>query len=178
RTTRKRHRCTCCPWSHRASSNRAGGRMGSLVVPSNRIRSRSEISVMRKTFAAAVPITIPLLLSLLNGSTASTSPQTPTALVRYEALFPSPATLPQHSVVFTIEEDDTLGMVLVEGGLDHVESAALNRQFGRFIDLRHLRPGHLVRFHYADGGVVDSVEMRVRGWGEIDAIRSQDGFHV
>jgi murein DD-endopeptidase MepM/ murein hydrolase activator NlpD len=133
---------------------------------------------MRKTFAAAVPITIPLLLSLLNGSTAATSPQTPTALVRYEALSPSPAILPQHSVVFTIEEDDTLGTVLVEGGLDHAESAALNRQFGRFIDLRHLRPGHLVRFHYADGGMVDSVEMRVRGWGEIDAIRSQDGFHV
>ena len=154
--------------------------MSSLVVRSIRISSRSDASGMKRTFAAAVPIALPLLLSILNaGAPTTLSAPSSTLRVRYATLSaPSPATLPQHAVILTIEEDDTLGSVLVEGGLDRAQSAALTHDFGRLIDLRHLRPGHLLRFHYTESGIVDSVEMKVRGWGEIDAIRSSAGFQV
>lgn len=97
------------------------------------------------------------------------------ARVQYAELVGGPAVLPQHSVVLAVDEGDTLDSVFVEGGLDRTQSATLNREFGRFIDLRRLRPGHLVRFHYDDAQGVDSVQMKVIGWGEIDAVRDDTG---
>lgn len=134
---------------------------------------------MKKTFAAALPIAFPLLLTVLNISApGSPAPQKPALRVQYAALVDGPASLPQHSVVLTVEEGDTLDSLFVEGGLDRGESAGLNREFGRYIDLRRLRPGHLVRFHHDKDHVVDSVQMKVLAWGEIDAIRSDTGFAV
>ena len=57
------------------------------------------------------------------------------------------------------------------GGLGRADAATLNNEFGKTVDLRRLRPGHLLRFHYDAAGTVDSVEMKVTGWGEIDAVR-------
>lgn len=136
---------------------------------------------MKKSFAAALPIAFPLLLTVLNLSAPSASAPMihPTALrVQYAALAAGPAALPEHSVVLTVDDDDTLDSVFKEGGVDRAESAFLNREFGRFIDLRRLRPGHLIRFHYATSGQVDSVEMKVSGWGEITAVRGDGGFRV
>lgn len=136
---------------------------------------------MKKSFAAALPIAFPLLLTVLNVSapSATTPISAPQALrVHYSALADGPAALPEHSVVLTVDDDDTLDSVFKEGGVDRADSAILNREFGHFIDLRRLRPGHLIRFHYATNGQVDSVEMKVAGWGEITAIRGIDGFHV
>lgn len=136
---------------------------------------------MKKSFAAALPMAFPLLLTVLNLSAPSASAPMihPAALrVQYAALAAGPAALPEHSVVLTVDDDDTLDSVFKEGGVDRAESAFLNREFGRFIDLRRLRPGHLIRFHYATSGQVDSVEMKVSGWGEITAVRGDDGFQV
>ncbi len=134
---------------------------------------------MKKSVAAALPIAFPLLLTVLNISgPASTEPRPQALRVQYAALVDGPATLPQHSVVLTVEDGDTLDSVFVEGGLERSESAQLNREFGQFIDLRRLRPGHLVRFHYGQSGIVDSVEMKVSGWGEIDGLRDGAVFHV
>jgi len=136
---------------------------------------------MNKTFAAALPIAFPLFLTILNFSAPKatiTVPPTQALRVSYAALAEGPATLPEHSVVLTVDEGDTLGSVFAEGGLDRAQSASLNREFGRFIDLRRLRPGHLVRFHYNASGTIDTVEMKVSGWGEIDAVRGPNGFAV
>jgi murein DD-endopeptidase MepM/ murein hydrolase activator NlpD len=147
----------------------------------SRKSSSSSSRIMKKSFAAALPFAFPVLLTVINfsGPAANSSTKPPQALrVEYSALVTGPATLPQHSVVLTVEDGDTLDSVFVEGGLDRAQSAQLNREFGRYIDLRRLRPGHLVRFHYDESGVVDSVEMKVSGWGEIDATREDGRFRV
>ena len=134
---------------------------------------------MKKTFAAALPLAFPLVLTILNGSAPASDREKPSSLrVHYSALADQgSAALPDHSIVLTVEARDTLDSVFIEGGLDRSDSAVLNREFSKFIDLRRLRPGHLVRFHY-DDGLVDTVQMKVLGWGAIDAIRTTDGFQV
>ena len=135
---------------------------------------------MKKSFAAALPIAFPLLLTVINISAPApnTQPRQPPLRVEYSSLTQVPAALPEHSVILTLEDGDTLDSVFVEGGLGRAESALLNREFGQYVDLRRLRPGHLVRFHYGTNGSVESVQMRVSGWGQIDAVRTPNGFEV
>lgn len=103
----------------------------------------------------------------------------PTPQLRYADLVtPASAELPPHSVILTLDDGDTLDAVLTEGGLSRAESAYLTNRFGESIDLRRLRPGHLLRFHYDGSNRVDSVEMKVLGWGQLDAVRSGDSFDV
>jgi len=134
--------------------------------------------------AIALPVALPLLLTVLKTPTvappvSAAASVMPSARVRYDDLaVPSPAALPQHSVVLTIEDGDTLDSVLTSGGLDRPESAALNREFGKIVDLRRLRPGNFVRFHYGAGEKPDSIEMKIVGWGEVDAVRNGGGFDV
>ncbi|MDQ6803286.1 MAG: peptidoglycan DD-metalloendopeptidase family protein [Acidobacteriota bacterium] len=59
-----------------------------------------------------------------------------------------------------------------------MESAAVIREISHSFDLRRLRPGNLVRFHYQQDGRVDSIELKVTGWGEVDAVRTESGFLV
>lgn len=136
----------------------------------------------RAYFAVALPVAIPLVLAAVN-ATQQVAPHlkaasaiTPPARIRYDDLLvPTPAALPEHSVLLTIEDGDTLDSVLTAGGLSRGDSAFLNRKFGETVDLRRLRPGNFVRFHYAPDGTPDSVEMKVIGWGEIDAVRAASG---
>jgi len=134
--------------------------------------------------AIALPIAIPLLMTVLKTPTvappaSAAASVMPSARLRYDDLaVPTPATLPQHSVVLTIEDGDTLDSVLVAGGLDRPESAVLNREFGKVVDLRRLRPGNLVRFHFGSSPKPDSIEMKIIGWGEVDAVRTSTGFDV
>ena len=63
-------------------------------------------------FAAALPLAIPLVLAALSGvePSAAPAPVHSAAMVgiNYADLTPpSPATLPEHSTLLTIEEDDT-----------------------------------------------------------------------
>jgi len=134
----------------------------------------------RMLFAAAIPIGIPLLLAAVTIESAAPPANVAASLVspdlRYTDLAPpSPADLPEHSFILTFEENDTLDGVLTEGGLSRSESAALNQEFGKYIDLRRLRPGHLVRFHYHSDRTIDSVQMKVSGWGDLEALRSAGG---
>lgn len=142
----------------------------------------------RPYLAVVFPLAIPLVLATVtvidpsktvSAKTTAASMATPT--LRYEDLSPTgsaPATLPEHSILLAVERNDTLDSVLKAGGLDRNESGLLNREFGRTIDLRRLRPGNLLRFHYDMAGKVDSVEMKLSGWGQIDAVRTPAGFDV
>jgi murein DD-endopeptidase MepM/ murein hydrolase activator NlpD len=134
-------------------------------------------------FAAALPLAIPVVLAAISGVEPAAAPATQMSVsasgLRYADLVtPSPATLPEHSMMLTVEEDDTLDAVLTAGGLNRSDAALLTHEFGKTIDLRRLRPGHLLRFHHDTNGAVDSVQMKVTGWGEISALRSGAGFDV
>jgi murein DD-endopeptidase MepM/ murein hydrolase activator NlpD len=134
--------------------------------------------------AAALPLAIPLVLAAVSGVEPAAAPVTrldaASALsLRYADLtLPATATLPEHSIILTVEEDDTLDAVMTAGGLNRTDAAQLTREFGKSIDLRRLRPGHLVRFHRDAAGTVDSVQMKVTAWGEIEAVRTPEGFDV
>jgi murein DD-endopeptidase MepM/ murein hydrolase activator NlpD len=41
-----------------------------------------------------------------------------------------------------------------------------------------MRPGHRVRFHYDKTGAVDAVQLKVKGWGEVGAVRNGNTFDV
>jgi len=141
----------------------------------------------RAYLAVALPLAIPFILASVSNNAAvtqgSTSPVSRASMIvtplRYDELTaPTSATLPEHSILLTLEEGDTLDSVLLAGGLGRSDAAVLNNEFGKTVDLRRLRPGHLLRFHYDPAGTVDSVEMKVTGWGEIDAVRGSSGFAI
>jgi murein DD-endopeptidase MepM/ murein hydrolase activator NlpD len=90
----------------------------------------------------------------------------------------SETTLPQHSVSLEVQDGDTLENVFETGGLDLQASNLLAAEFGKTLDLRRLKPGSIARFHHAADGSIDSVELRVIGWGQVDALRDHDRFEV
>ena len=129
-----------------------------------------------KRFLAVLPAS--LLLTVMN-TAAPEVPGRSNPRVRYTDLtVPTPASLPAHSIVLTIEGGDTLDSVLQDGGLDRIESAGLIRDVSRSFDLRRLQPGNFVRFHYQPDDRVDSVEIKITGWGELDAVRNNNNFVV
>src|ERR1051326_7735871 len=153
------------------------------VVRSRRFKLSRMFKRPQTYFAAALPLAVPLVLAALTGAepsaSSATSVRASVAPFRYTDLTPpSPAALPEHAMVLTVEEDDTLNAVLTAGGLSKPDAALLTQDFGKIIDLRRLHPGHLIRFHRDAAGAVDSVQMKVTGWGEIDAVRTSSGFDV
>lgn len=151
-------------------------------------RSLRRLAQRPRVYAAiALPLAIPFVLAAVSNNDALSRPGLPidraammaSPLLRYDNLTaPTAASLPEHSILLTVEEGDTLDSVLRAGGLGRTDAALLNLEFGKTVDLRRLRPGHLVRFHYDSRGSVDSVEMKVIGWGEIDAVRGASGFAI
>ncbi len=119
-----------------------------------------------------------VLLTMMNPAAPDVVRPAKPRLLYNELSTLTPAALPAHSIVLTVEAGDTLDSVLVDGGLDRVESALLTREAARSFDLRRLQPGNLVRFHYEPTGRVDSVQMKITGWGELDAVRNETGFLV
>ncbi|HEV7920291.1 MAG TPA: peptidoglycan DD-metalloendopeptidase family protein [Thermoanaerobaculia bacterium] len=137
----------------------------------------------RLYFAVALPLAIPLLLATYptaqSAMPRAAAPAAPAPELRYADLVATPdAHLPAHSLILTLEDGDTLDSILAEGGLTRGESALLNNRFGQFVDLRRLRPGHLLRFHYGPGDRVDAVQMKVLGWGLLDAVRNGETFDI
>lgn len=128
---------------------------------------------------AALPIGILLMIVARTEPASSSVMQKAAMLVpqlRYDELaVAEPALLPEHSMVLTFEANDTLDAVFHAGGLTRRDSALLTQEFARSIDVRRLRPGHMLRFHYDHERKVDAVQMKVTGWGDIDAIRTGDG---
>ncbi len=131
--------------------------------------------------AAALPVAIPLILAAVAMEPApQASPARVTAMslvpLRYADLAPQePVDLPAHSVLLTVEEDDTLAGVLLTGGLSSRDAAVLAHEFSHTVDLRRLRPGNMVRLHHAEDGAIDAVQLRLIGWGSVDAERQGDG---
>jgi murein DD-endopeptidase MepM/ murein hydrolase activator NlpD len=147
-------------------------------------RKRGGVRWPRLYLALAVPLAIPLFLAAVRnqpefGQVSHAGMVATTPELRYDDLHrPIEAALPEHSVILTVEKNDTLDSVFVEGGLSRADSALLTREFGQSIDVRRLRPGHMVRFHYDPAGKVDAVQMKLTGWGVIDAVREGQGFRV
>ena len=130
----------------------------------------------RAFLAVAIPIALPLLVATVSLQPSANPSITQASLVppklSYSDLLTSPtATLPAHAEVLTMEDGDTLDSVLETGGLTSPETAVLTRQIGQSVDVRRLRPGNLVRLHHDERGAIDSVEFKVVGWGEVDALR-------
>ena len=137
----------------------------------------------RAFLAIAIPIALPLLVATVSLQPSASSSVTKASLVApkliYSDLQQTPsAALPAHADILTMEEGDTLDSVLIAGGLSSPETATLTHQIGQSVDLRRLRPGNLVRFYRDEQGAIGSVEFKVLGWGEVDAIRNGDHFDV
>ena len=134
--------------------------------------------------ALALPIVIPLFLAAIRAQPEVDAQQTMASLLappplRYDELRrPFRADLPQHSLILTVEKNDTLDQLLVAGGLTRNESALLTSELAKTVDVRRLRPGHMLRFHYDATGTVDAVQLKVTGWGEVKAVRDAAGFQV
>ena len=134
--------------------------------------------------AVAIPVAIPLIVAAVNldpssGKSVVAAAAVPPLSLRYADLAePVKFDLPEHSIVLTFEADDTLGKVFSDGGVARADAAKLTAAIGSHIDVRRLRPGHQVRFHYGPTGSVDSVQMKVNGWGEISAVRNGNDFEV
>lgn len=148
-----------------------GGRLGEAIK-----RPRAYV-------ALALPIAIPLFLASVRSQPELGGPVPPSLneppMLRYAELsHPFRAELPEHALVFTVERNDTLDKLLVAGGLTRSESAALTAQLATNIDVRRLRPGQMIRFHYDQTGAVDALQMKVTGWGEVNAVRGENGFDV
>src|SRR5512142_2735421 len=134
----------------------------------------------RPYVAFVIPVALPFLLATVSPQMPARTVEKAAAIIplRYADLIPSPAQLPEHAVIVTIEDGDTLDEVLQSGGLSPSESAKLNNEMGQHVDLRRLRPGNLVRFHRDANQAIDSVELKINGWGEVDAVRNGNGFDV
>jgi len=155
-------------------SRALGGRLGGVIK-----RPRAYV-------ALALPIAIPLFLAAVRAQPELGGPVDsaqasllPPPQVRYAELQqPFRADLPEHSLILTVEKNDTLDKLLTAGGLSRRESALLAMELGKSIDVRRLRPGQLIRFHYDHTGTVDSVQMKITGWGDVGAVRNGSGFEV
>ncbi len=148
-----------------------GGRLGGVV-------KRPRVYV-----ALAVPIIIPLFLSAVRNQpefgAVAAGALAPIPPLRYADLDRNPtAALPEHAILLTVEKNDTLDKILVDGGLSRTESALLTRELAKSFDVRRLKPGHLIRLHYDRTGVVDAVQLRLTGWGDLGAVREGGGFNV
>lgn len=133
--------------------------------------------------ALALPLAVPLFVAAIRNQpqldTTTAAALAPPPMLRYEELAKQPAfELPAHALVLTMERNDTLDKLLAAGGLSRMESALLGQELAKSIDVRRLRPGHLVRFHYDESGTVDSVQMRISGWGSVTAVRNGNRFDI
>lgn len=147
-------------------------------------RAARRVRRPRAYLAFAVPLALPLVLATVASAPTPDTSYVAAAMIApprlaYAELEKRPsAQLPVHSVVLPMENGDTLASVLMAAGISRSDANVLTSRFGESVDLRRLRPGNLVRFHHDAGGIVDSVELKVNGWGEIDAVRGADGFEV
>ena len=86
--------------------------------------------------ALALPLAVPLFLAAVRaqpeyGAMARGSVLPPPTLRYHDLRQPFRAELPEHSLILTIEKDDTLDKILVSGGLSRGESAQLTRRARR-----------------------------------------------
>jgi murein DD-endopeptidase MepM/ murein hydrolase activator NlpD len=146
-------------------------------------RLRGAIKRPRAFVALALPLAIPLFLAAVRSEPELGGPMTASLVsppqLRYAELRqPLRADLPEHALILTVEKNDTLDKLLTAGGLTRGDSALLTAELAKSIDVRRLRPGQLIRFHYDPSGTVDAVQMKITGWGEVGAVRGGSGFAI
>lgn len=94
--------------------------------------------------------------------------------ILYDTASTVPA-LPAHPVYLTIQPGDTLKSLFQTGGLAAGEAHELALGFGKWADLRRLRPGDLVRLLRSPEGAVREVQLKISGWGNVSAVRDGSG---
>lgn len=142
----------------------------------------SEVLKRPRLFAFVIPAAVPFFLASLASDPSATSGPTMASMVpslRYTELHAEEESpLPAHSMVLPLERGDTFDTVFQAGGLTRTDSHRLTAELARVINPRRIQPGNLVRFHYDKAGSVDSVQVRITGWGELAAVRKGDSFEV
>lgn len=132
--------------------------------------------------ALTLPVAIPLFLAAVRTQPeyglATHASLLPPELRYRELLTPYQPSLPEHALILTVEKNDTLDKLLLAGGLPRNETAQVTQEVAKSLDVRRLRPGQMVRFHYAQDGTVDALQIKVTGWGEIAAVRNGARFDV
>ncbi|MHB0969653.1 MAG: peptidoglycan DD-metalloendopeptidase family protein [Thermoanaerobaculia bacterium] len=133
-----------------------------------------------RAYYAVVPLAIPLVVASVNYSAERAPiPELPPVVpIRYDLAEVPPPPLPQHVTYVAIERGDTLDTIFTAGGLNAPDAAKLASQFAGVIDARRLRPGDLVRFAYDEATALQSVSMKVTGWGSVEAVLEEGGFRV
>lgn len=140
-----------------------------------------------RLYFAAVPLAVPLIFATIDAPRVAAPPPdavstaaalTPLPPLVYNAPAPIPAPLPEFPIFVPVKSGDTLDSIFQGGGLTAAESYALVQEFTKSVDPRRLRPGDIVRFLYDGSEQVQSVAMKVTGWGEVRAHRIGEAFHV
>ncbi|MDX1582146.1 MAG: peptidoglycan DD-metalloendopeptidase family protein [Thermoanaerobaculia bacterium] len=83
-----------------------------------------------------------------------------------------------HTFLHRVGEGDTLESILLKGGCDRHDAFLLSRELSKAVDPRRLRIGELFRFSYGSNAEIEKVSIRIKGWGEVVGVRSEDGFAV
>jgi murein DD-endopeptidase MepM/ murein hydrolase activator NlpD len=136
-----------------------------------------------RLYFAVVPLAVPLIFAHIETPRTTTSPEriatlAPLPPVVYDQPAPIEASLPEHSFLVKVRSGDTLDSIFQRGGFSRQDAYVLVQEFSKSVDPRRLRLGDVIRFHYAESGDVARVAMKVTGWGEVEATRSGEGFHV
>jgi murein DD-endopeptidase MepM/ murein hydrolase activator NlpD len=133
-----------------------------------------------RAYYAVVPLAIPLVVASANYSAERVPiPESaPVIPIRYDLSEIPPPPLPEHVTYVAIERGDTLDSIFAGGGMNQADAAKLASQFAGVIDARRLRPGDLVRFGFDETTALQSVAMKITGWGTVEAVVEDDGFRV
>ena len=134
------------------------------------------MGVRRAAFAAA-PLSLFVVFAALPSRDVRTERVSPITtkprIIYHHPVTPPP--LPVHSLYLSIEPGDTLETLFTAGGLRRDEAVGLATEFGAWADLKRLRPGDLVRFTRSADEVVQDVQLRLTGWGDVHASRDAGG---
>src|SRR5687768_1646460 len=138
-------------------------------------RPRRRKGTARRAVFAIAPLGLCVLFALPARKAEPSilrAPEKPRIIYGAPSLLSMPHEFPLY---LTIESGDTLASLFVEGGLEGREAHDLAVQFGKWADLRRLRPGDLVRFLRTSSGSIQEVQLRITGWGEVRAEREYGG---
>ena len=138
---------------------------GTRVVRSRRFGLSRMFKRPQTYFAAALPLAIPLVLAAVTGVEPAAAPSTnfkaaAAATLRYSDLTaPSPASLPEHSMILTVEENRIERIARLDRECDRVRRQSCRRGRGQVGVSKH-RTRHRVRAFESRGGGTDRQKKR------------------
>jgi murein DD-endopeptidase MepM/ murein hydrolase activator NlpD len=133
---------------------------------------------VNRAYFAVLPLIAPLIFATIKPvRTVDTATLELGPEIRYEAQpTPAGASIPRWAVYLPVDRGDTLDSLLMTAGLDRGEAAGLASLLATDVDPRKLRQGQLIRFEFSDEGRVESVELKLTGWGVVRGWRDGSGF--